>query len=132
MADGEDWIDIGEGRLPSRFGFPIAVDPNDPKTIFVALEESDEYRMSVDGRFSVWRSRDAGESWQRLTNGLPERAHLVVLREAMSTDTLAQTGLYIGTNTGQLFYSRDAGDSWELLADYLPPIFSVEAVVIDN
>ncbi len=127
---GEDWIDIGEGRLPSRFGFPIAVDPNDPKTIFVALEESDEYRMSVDGRFSVWRSRDAGENWQRLTNGLPERAHLVVLREAMSTDTLAQTGLYIGTNTGQLFYSRDAGDSWELLADYLPPIFSVEAVVM--
>ncbi len=129
---GEDWIDIGEGRLPSRFGFPIAVDPNDPQTIFVALEESDEYRMSVDGRFSVWRSRDAGESWQRLTNGLPERAHLVVLREAMSTDTMEQTGLYIGTNTGQLFYSRDTGDTWELLADYLPPIYSVEAVVLSE
>ena len=129
---GEDWIDIGEGRLPSRFGFPIAVDPHNPKTIFIALEESDEYRMSVDGRFSVWRSRDAGESWERLTNGLPEHAHLVVLREAMSTDTLEQTGLYVGTNTGQLFYSRDTGDSWELLADYLPPIFSVEAVVIPD
>jgi hypothetical protein len=54
---GGEWIDIGEGRLPARFGFPIAVHPADPSTIYVALEESDEYRMSVDGRFSVWRSR---------------------------------------------------------------------------
>lgn len=129
---GDDWLDIGEGRLPSRFGFPIAVDPNDPRAIYVVLEESDEYRMSVDGHFAVWRSRDAGDSWQRLTNGLPERAHLVVLREAMASDTLDHTGIYIGTNTGQLFYSRDAGDSWEKLADYLPPIFSVEAAVIPD
>ncbi len=28
---GDDWIDIGEGRLPSRFGFPMAVHPHDPQ-----------------------------------------------------------------------------------------------------
>jgi photosystem II stability/assembly factor-like uncharacterized protein len=127
---GEDWIDIGEGRLPSRFGFPIAVHPVDPRTIYVALEESDEYRMSVEGKFAVWRSRDAGDSWQRLTNGLPDRAHLVVLREAMATDTLEDAGIYIGTNTGHLFYSRDSGENWELMADFLPPIRSVEAAVV--
>ncbi|MEW5830949.1 MAG: exo-alpha-sialidase, partial [Chloroflexota bacterium] len=125
-------VDIGENRLPSRFGFPIAVHPHDPRTVYVVLEESDEYRMSVDGRFAVWRSRDAGESWQRMTDGLPERAHLVALRDAMATDSLEDAGIYVGTNTGQLFYSRDAGDSWELLADYLPGILSVEAAVIQN
>ncbi|MDX1377313.1 MAG: hypothetical protein R3307_00565 [Anaerolineales bacterium] len=129
---GEDWIDIGEDKLPSRFGFPIAVHPTDPKTIYVVLEESDTYRMSVDGRFSVWRSSDAGESWQRMTNGLPERAHLDVLREAMATDTFEDAGIYVGSNTGQLFYSRDSGDSWELLADFLPPIQSVEAAVVED
>jgi photosystem II stability/assembly factor-like uncharacterized protein len=128
---GEDWIDIGEGKLPARFGFPIAVHPTDPKTIYVVLEESDEFRMSVDGKFSVWRSRDAGISWERMTKGLPEKAHLVVLREAMATDTFNEAGIYIGTNTGQLFYSRDSGDSWELLADFLPPIQSVEAAVVE-
>jgi hypothetical protein len=126
----EDWIDIGEGKLPSRFGFPVAVHPHEPETVYVALEESDEYRVSVDGRFSVWRSRDGGGEWQRLTDGLPERAHLVTLREAMATDTLEDAGIYVGTSTGQIFFSRDAGDHWELLADYLPPVLSLEVAVI--
>jgi photosystem II stability/assembly factor-like uncharacterized protein len=93
-------------------------------------EESQEYHISVDGQFAVWRSRDAGNSWQRLTNGLPERAHVDVLREAMGIDSFEDAGVYIGTNTGQLFYTRDSGDNWELLADFLPPIQSVEAAVI--
>lgn len=127
---GDDWVDIGEGHLPSRFGFPIAVHPHEPQTIYVVLEESDEYRMSVGGQFAVWRSRDAGESWERRTDGLPKNAHLVVLREALATDTLDSVGIYAGTDTGQLFYSRDGGDSWEILADYLPPILSVETAVV--
>jgi hypothetical protein len=127
---GEDWLDIGEGKLPTRFGFPIAVHPTDPRTIYVVPEESQEYHMSVDGRFAVWRSRDAGTSWEMLTKGLPEKAHLVVLREAMATDSFEDAGIYAGTNTGQLFYSRDSGDTWGLLADFLPPIHSVEVAVL--
>ena len=127
---GDSWIDIGEGRLPSRFGFPIAVHPHDPRTVYIILEESDEFRMSVDSKFSVWRSRDGGESWERKSQGLPASAHLVVLRDAMATDTLDKAGIYAGTDTGQLFYSRDDGDTWEMMADYLPPILSVEAAVI--
>ena len=78
----------------------------------------------------MWRSRDAGDSWERMTKGLPEKAHLVVLREAMATDNFEDAGIYVGTNTGQLFYSLDSGDNWELMEDYLPPIQSVEAAVI--
>ncbi len=128
---GESWIDIGEGRLPSRFGFPIAVHPHEPQTIYIVPEESDSYRLSIDGKFVVWRSKDGGETWEPRTTGLPDQAHLVVLREAMATDTLEEAGVYVGTSTGQIFYSRDAGDSWELLADYLPPVYSIEAAVID-
>lgn len=127
----QEWIDIGEGKLPSRFGFPIAIHPHEPETIYIVLEESDEYRLSVDGSFAVWRSQDSGESWQRLTNGLPQRAHLAVLREAMATDQFGSAGIYIGTSTGQVFASRDAGDSWERIVDYLPRILSVETATLE-
>ncbi len=127
---GEDWVDIGEGKLPTPFGFAIGVHPTDPRTIYTVPEESQEYHISVDGQFAVWRSRDAGHSWEKLTKGLPERAHVDVLREAMGLDSFEDAGVYVGTNTGQLFYTRDSGDSWELLADFLPPIQSVEAAVV--
>jgi BNR/Asp-box repeat len=128
---GDDWIDIGDGKIPSRWGFPVDVHPKDPRTVYFVPEESGEFHMSVDGKFTVWRSRDAGETFQPMRKGLPDNARLVVLREAMSTDDFEDAGIYLGTNTGQVFYSRDSGDSWELLADYLPPIHSVEASVVE-
>lgn len=127
---GENWIDIGEGKLPSRFGFPIAVHPHEPGTIYIVLEESDQYRLSVDGSFAVWRSQDRGNSWERMNKGLPGRAHLVVLREAMATDQYQDAGIYLGTTTGQVFASRDSGDNWEQIADYLPRILSIETATI--
>ncbi|HEY5983245.1 MAG TPA: hypothetical protein VIU38_07200, partial [Anaerolineales bacterium] len=109
----------------------VVVHPADPKTVYMIPEESQEYHMSINGQMTVWRSRDRGETWTPLTKGLPANARLNVLREAMCTDTYEDAGIYAGTNTGQLFYSRDSGESWEMMADYLPPIYSVEASVIN-
>jgi photosystem II stability/assembly factor-like uncharacterized protein len=84
-----------------------------------------------DGHASVWRTRDAGESWQRLDEGLPHKdAHLGVLREGMAIDALDSPGLYFGTSTGQVFASADEGDSWSEIASYLPAISSVEVAVL--
>ena len=70
---------------------------------------------------AVWRTRDAGASWQRLEEGLPQRdAHVGVLREGMAIDSYDEPGLYFGTSTGQLFASADEGESWSEIASYLP------------
>ena len=85
-----------------------------------------------DGEAAVWRTRDAGESWQRLSDGLPQRdAWLGVLREGMSMDTHERPGVYFGTSTGQVFASADEGETWAEIASYLPGITSVEAAIVD-
>jgi photosystem II stability/assembly factor-like uncharacterized protein len=85
-----------------------------------------------EGRAAVWRTRDAGESWERLGDGLPQRdAWLGVLREGMSMDTYERPGVYVGTSTGQVFASADEGGSWSEIAGYLPGITSVEAAIVE-
>lgn len=87
-------------------------------------------RVVHDGHLAVWRTRDAGETWERLVDGLPgPHAHLGVLREGLTMDTLETPGVYFGTSTGQVFASADEGASWTEIAGYLPGISSVEAVV---
>lgn len=123
---GDSWVDISEG-LPSRFGFPMVIHPHDPHTVYLTPLKADVERVMPEDRMAVWRSRNDGDSWERLTNGLPEHAFLTVLRDAMATDPCAPCGVYVGTTGGQLFHSRDEGESWQMLAEYLPPILSVSA-----
>ena len=126
---GDTWVDIS-GGLPSRFGFPMALHPHDPHTVYVVPLLSDDQRFVPDGQMAVWRSRDDGATWQRLTNGLPKSAWLTILRESLATDPCDAAGVYVGTTTGQVFYSRDEGETWDTLADHLPPVLSVSAAQV--
>jgi hypothetical protein len=122
---GDRWTDISRG-LPSRFGFGLAVPASEPNTLFTVPIESSEYRCNPDGRFRVARSRDGGKNWKLLTRGLPQRdAHLLVLREAMTSDDLEPAGIYVGTTSGQVFYTRDGGEKWQILVDNLPAVYSL-------
>ena len=78
----------------------------------------------------VWRSRSGGESWEQLSVGLPDNAWLTILREGLAVDSCDPASVYVGTNTGQVFYSRDEGAQWELPADYLPSVISLNAARI--
>jgi photosystem II stability/assembly factor-like uncharacterized protein len=123
---GHSWTGITDG-LPTDFGFAAATHPHDRDTFYVIPLDPGHARCMPEGRAAVWRTRDAGESWQRLDRGLPQHdAHLGVLREGLAIDGLDEPGLFFGTSTGQVFASTDGGDSWSQIADYLPSIWSVE------
>jgi len=124
---GGAWRDISEG-LPSRFGFPIASHPHRRNAAYVVPLKADVNRVFPRGQMAVWRTTNAGRTWQRSTKGLPgPRAYMGVLREGLATDRGDPLGVYVGTNTGQLYGSRDEGATWKELAAYLPPILSVTA-----
>jgi photosystem II stability/assembly factor-like uncharacterized protein len=127
---GQTWVEITEG-LPTEFGFAAAAHPHDRESFYVIPLDPGHGRCMPDGRAAVWRTRDAGSSWQRLDQGLPQQdAHLGVLREGLAIDSYDVPGLYFGTSTGQVFASADEGDSWSEIASYLPAISSVEVAVI--
>ena len=122
------WVEITAG-LPSDFGYGIAVDPNDPDTVFQIPESSSHLRVPVDGKLRVYRSRDGGRAWESSSKGLPTaNAYVTVLREAIDTDSREPCGVYFGTSGGHLFASADAGGNWREVASYLPRILSVKAI----
>ena len=127
---GESWIDIGtDTGLPSDFGFPLVIDPEDPASAFVIPLVADMDRVTPDGRVRVYETRDAGASWTARGDGLPaDDAYLTILRQAFGREGSGpKMGLYFGATSGDLFGSGDGGATWSTAATRLPPIHSVRA-----
>jgi photosystem II stability/assembly factor-like uncharacterized protein len=131
---GERWTRIGDNmpREVGDIGFPIVLHPRDPDTAWVFPMDGTTVwpRTSPDGRPALYRTRDAGASWERQDRGLPrEHGWYTVKRQAMGADDRDPVGLYFGTTGGELWGSANEGGSWRQLAAHLPEIFSVEAVM---
>jgi hypothetical protein len=117
----ETWERLDGNGLPSAFGFPIALDPADPDVAYVIPEEGAENRVTSGGRLGVYRTGDGGASWELCSDGLPDPAWTVVLREGMAWD---ERGPVLGTQGGSVWALEDG--RWSELACDLPPILSVE------
>lgn len=123
---GDSWTRIENG-LPSSFGFALARGPRS-RSLFSFPLESDEYRLPLEGKLRVFRSRDDGDSWEPVSKGLStEPTYSSVLRSAMATDELSPGGVYFGTTSGEVFASRDDGDSWAALPGSFPRVLTVKA-----
>ena len=126
----QNWQDVTHG-LPSFHGFPIAVSRHEPDAVYVVplAFEDDNFRV-CRSQFAVYRSRDLGCSWERLTEGLPgPNDYQSVYREGLDTDGQDPEGVYVGTSNGQVYASADGGDHWQRLPGTLPPILSVTCAV---
>jgi photosystem II stability/assembly factor-like uncharacterized protein len=123
-SDGaRTWRKVSRPEHGVHFGFPVAVDERDGKTAWLVPGKADMQRTTIDGKLFVARTRDGGESWQALRNGLPQEcAYDVVYRHAL--DHRAGC-LAFGSTTGNLYLSEDGGEQWSAVANHLPPIYSV-------
>jgi photosystem II stability/assembly factor-like uncharacterized protein len=133
---GESWQEmtgLTKGRATDKW-FPgngglclhtILVDPNNAKNMYVGI--------SAVGFF---RSRDGGETWDELVNGLPTMdtgvkemptcrcVHKIVLDPR---DTSGKT-LFMQYHGG-VFKSTDAGDNWSPIENGLPGNFGFPMVI---
>ena len=89
-------------------------------------------RVMLEGAAAVWRTRDAGGSWERLAQGLLRsgRARRRPARGDGARHRRPARRLLRHEGTGQLFASADEGELIEI-ASYPPPIASVEVAVVD-
>jgi serine/threonine protein kinase len=128
---GDSWRDIAHG-LPADFGFAMLMHPHDPDCVYIVPVDSEEFRCTPGGQLRVYRTRNAGGSWESLSRGLPQKgAYETVLRDALATDSLDPAGIYFGTRSGKLYGSRDEGKNWTRIAEGLPQILCVKAAVIE-
>ncbi len=118
------WSEITDVN-PSTFGFAVAVHPQDPNTAWFVPGVKDECRVPPDAKLVVTRTRDGGNTFTSLSDGLPAQdAYDLVFRHALDIDPSGER-LAFGSTTGNLWLSENQGDSWHCLSWNLPPINSV-------
>ena len=96
------------------------------RSVFGVPMEGDSFRFPHDGRLTVYRTQDGGESWQGFSSGLAEDCSTNVLRQALALDERDPCGVYFGTTSGSVYGSVDRGETWSRLAVDLPKVLSVE------
>jgi photosystem II stability/assembly factor-like uncharacterized protein len=95
----------------------------DTRSAYAAV---DRHRLE-DNRPYLYRTRDGGGTWQKITNGLPENVYVNAVREDVERKGL----LFAGTETGA-FVSFDDGDHWQSLQLNLPATSMRDFAVHEN
>ena len=103
----------------------VIFDSQDPNLLYIgaAQDNPTTFGRPEGAAARVYRSRDAGSTWEQLGNGLPDKLHGMV-RGLVSDPTESGT-VYAGTTDGELFASGDKGSSWNLIASGLPPVWVI-------
>ena len=109
--------------MPANGDYPDAfvVNPRNADELFLAGGDGWPGHWYKRGRArgSIFRSRDGGNTWERLLGGLPDgqRALFSAITIEAHDDGI---GLYAADTDGQVFESLDGGDRWTVIADVAP------------
>ena len=107
----------------------LATHPTDPDIVYVAAVG---HLWGYSGTRGLFKTIDGGQTWQKLTNGLPDDektgcteikmhpANPEILYCAMYHRLRKSWTFYSGGPTGGIYKSVDGGDSWKKLTNGLP------------
>lgn len=116
---GSNWTNITPPDVPKFSQVTmLAESPSRPGTVFMTIAR---HKMG-DYAPHVFKTTDFGDTWARITDGLPEDDFCRVIREDPGRTGL----LYLGTEQG-LFVSFDDGEHWQSLQANLPvtPVYDL-------
>ncbi len=128
--NGTTWNCIFERESTTTIG-DIALDPNNPKTIWVGTGEANNQRSALWGD-GIYKSTDSGKSWKNM--GLENSQHIGrVIVDPTNSDTVyvaALGALYSANAERGLYKTSNGGKTWKKVL-YINPDVGVADVVMD-
>ncbi len=112
--DGKTWENITPPAL-TPWSKVVTMDAShfDVNEAYAAV---DRHRLE-DNEPYIYRTRDRGKTWDKITSGLPAGVYMQTVKE----DPQRRGLLFAGTELG-VFVSFDDGDHWQSLQLNLPPV----------
>jgi photosystem II stability/assembly factor-like uncharacterized protein len=124
MASEDGGKSFRRMKMPAEANYPdaIVIHPDKPDLLFMSAGVGWPVHWYEIGRArgKIFRSHDAGKTWERLLGGLPngQRALFSALTIEARDDGYS---LYAADTDGQVFESVDEGNTWTIIAD-VPPV----------
>jgi photosystem II stability/assembly factor-like uncharacterized protein len=123
----------------------VVVDPSNPNTVYAAMWARRRYPWGFENGGTtggIFKSIDAGKTWQKLTNGLPAetgrigldiyRKNPKVLYAVVESDTGGSMSLEdMRSRSGGIFRTDDGGAHWTRVSDLTPRGFYFGKVRVD-
>lgn len=115
---GDTWRQVLAPPNDTTGATEVVIDPENPARVYAALWDHlrEPHQRTYGGPGSgLWRSNDGGQTWERMTNGLPTDADQGRWGLALAPSNPQRLYAYVGTALGpfRAFYrSDDGGDTW--------------------
>ena len=121
---GQTWTDVTPPDLVP-WGKVSLMDAShfDTLTAYAAINT---FRLD-DLRALIYRTRDGGRTWTRITNGIPDAGVVNAVRE----DPVRKGLLFAGTER-EVYFSLDGGDHWQSLRRNMPATSIRDLVIKDD
>ena len=119
---GENWEQVLEISADTGV-VDLEMDPRNPAILYAAAYTRRRTPWGFNGggpEGGIFRSRDGGDSWERLGGGLPEGPVGRIGLEIAASDPLSVFALVEHETESGVWRSRDRGATWERISDLNP------------
>lgn len=110
LDGGKSWQALAlPADLAGKGVSQVAINKDRPDTVYLSGE-----------RIGIWRSRDAGKTWEKVTQGLSNEQVTALALHSNGYPRDDTTSLFVWVAGIGLFESRDEGDNWKRSPDKGP------------
>lgn len=114
---GKSWTLVLKGENALSGASDLSMDATNPRILYAAFWDAQRFPWQVrsgGAGSGIWKSLDGGDTWKRLSEGLPKLMGKIGV--AVSPANPDRVYAIVEAENGGLFRSDDAGATWRLLS----------------